>query len=322
MRRIVLASLAAGVIISTGFAALSQVAPVPTIAADPNYKGSTAKNPLGTLVYAHPQPAPYVDEYAGKKKILFVADTQTRTPLAHEAVSHAMGTIEQLARKAGYVVFLRTDTGAISRGPVYGAYATDGSLTSPGRNLNDFDAVVYYSSGETEMNQSQKRDLLKFVREDGKGFVGIHTAAVSLHTVPEYGEMLGAYFDTHPWFITTARMKVERPEFPGLQGFAANPTIRDEHYQFREPFDRNNVDVLMSIDNTSVDLKNENVHRTDADFPVAWVKTYGKGRVFYSYLGHLDSSWDDQRVQSMYIEAIKWAVGDTAYAVRPHKKVQ
>jgi len=50
------------------------------------------------------------------------------------------------------------------------------------------------------------------------------------------------------------------------------------------------------------------VHRTDRDFPVAWTKTYGKGRVFYSTLGHASESWDNPVIQSMYFEAIRWAL--------------
>jgi type 1 glutamine amidotransferase len=51
------------------------------------------------------------------------------------------------------------------------------------------------------------------------------------------------------------------------------------------------------------------VHRRDADFPVAWSKRYGNGRVFYSTLGHEDTAWDLPAIQEMYFEAIKWALG-------------
>jgi type 1 glutamine amidotransferase len=50
------------------------------------------------------------------------------------------------------------------------------------------------------------------------------------------------------------------------------------------------------------------VHRTDGDFPVAWAKTYGKGRVFYSTLGHADESWDNPVLGRMYLEALRWAL--------------
>jgi hypothetical protein len=103
-----------------------------------------------------------------------------------------------------------------------------------------------------------------------------------------------------------------------MRGFATGMELVDEHYQLLpQPYDRSRIDVLARLDPASVDLADADVHRTDADFPVAWIKPYGNGRVFYSYLGHTDAAWDDPRVQTMYLEAIRWAIhgGETP---RPH----
>ena len=54
---------------------------------------------------------------------------------------------------------------------------------------------------------------------------------------------------------------------------------------------------------------NPRVHRTDNDFAVTWAKMYGKGRVYYTTLGHVSENWDDPRFQKMITEALKWAVG-------------
>ena len=62
------------------------------------------------------------------------------------------------------------------------------------------------------------------------------------------------------------------------------------------------------------------VHRTDGDFPVAWAHTYGKGRVFYSTLGHVVESWDDPVLQQMYFNAIKWALGLTPGDATPQPR--
>jgi len=75
--------------------------------------------------------------------------------------------------------------------------------------------------------------------------------------------------------------------------------------------------VLAHLDASKLDLKNPRVHRTDGDFPVAWAKMYGKGRVFYSTLGHATESWDNPQLQKMYFEAIKWAMGLTDGETRP-----
>jgi hypothetical protein len=65
----------------------------------------------------------------------------------------------------------------------------------------------------------------------------------------------------------------------------------------------------MRLDSSKLDLNNPRVHRADHDFAVTWAKMYGKGRVYYSTLGHVEENWDNPRLQKMYVEAIKWAMG-------------
>jgi type 1 glutamine amidotransferase len=64
----------------------------------------------------------------------------------------------------------------------------------------------------------------------------------------------------------------------------------------------------MRLDASKLDLKNSRVHRTDHDFAVAWAKMYGKGRVFYSTLGHVEANWDRPEMQKMMTDAIRWAL--------------
>ena len=84
-------------------------------------------------------------------------------------------------------------------------------------------------------------------------------------------------------------------------------TIRDEIYQMRQ-YSREKLRVLMRLDPAKLDMTNKNVHRKDGDFAVAWAKSYGKGRVFYSTLGHPVENWDRPDMQKMYFEAIRWAL--------------
>jgi uncharacterized protein len=261
------------------------------------------------------------DPYAGHKKILIVGDLHTGNQIAHDSVSHAMATLEHLGRESGaYIAFLRTDTEWVTKGEVWGTgdYAKGGSKQAPGRNLDYFDAVVFYTNGETDMTASQKSDLLAFVHEDGKGFVAVHTATASFYSWPEYGELVGGYFENHPWNVFDAQVIVERPEFPAMKQWPLELTLRDEMYQYRTPYSRSTVDVLARLDERKLDLTNKNVKRTDHDFPVAWVKNYGKGRVFSSTLGHSDQAWDDARVQSMYLEGIRWVLRLSDAPVKPH----
>jgi uncharacterized protein len=217
----------------------------------------------------------------------------------HESVSHAMATIERLGRESTlWTTTIRTDTEAL----------TKTKLEYNAKNLNDFNAVLFYTGGDLEMTPDQKSALLSFVRDDGKGFIGVHSATITFTTWPEYGEMIGGYFDEHPWGTFDAPIVVEDPNFPGMQQWPKSFVMKDEIYQLKN-YSRDNLRVLMRLDAGKLDLNNPKVHRKDRDFAVTWAKNYGKGRVYYSTLGHVEQNWDDPRIQKMYVEAIKWAMG-------------
>ncbi len=273
-------------------------------------------------VSATPAAPPNPDPYAGKKKVLAIGDVHTG--YQHDSVSHALATIERLGRDSGlFVTYIRTDTQLMTKGEIYGTgkYAAPpaGTRRVNAKNLNYFDAIFFLGLGEEELSAQQKSDLLSFVHDDGKGFVGAHSAIDAFYNWPEYGEMMGAYFDNHPWGVMDAPIIVEEPAFPGMKHLPTELTLRDEIYvPTNAPYSRKNVDVLARLDAGKIDLKVRDLHRTDGDFPVAWVKNYGKGKVFYSSLGHLDSSWDNPQIQQMYLEAIKWSLGLTDYTPWPH----
>ena len=219
----------------------------------------------------------------------------------HESVSHAMATIERLGKETGlWDTTIRTDTEVL----------TKKKLEYNAKNLNSFDAVFFFTGGELEMDAQQKADLLSFVHDDGKGFVGVHSAAITWASWPEFVDMVGGTFDEHPWGTFDAPIVVEDPNFPGMKQWPRSFVLRDEIYQMKD-FSRDKVHVLMSLDASKLDLKNPKVHRADHDFAVTWAKMYGKGRVYYSTLGHPEENWDDPRLQAMYTEAIKWAMGLT-----------
>src|SRR2546428_9630074 len=225
----------------------------------------------------------------------------------HEAVSHAMATIERLGRETGlWTTTIRTDTEVL----------TKKKLEYNAKNLNNFDAVLFYTGGELEMDLEQKVALLSFVHDDGKGFIGVHSATITFTSWPEYREMIGGCFDEHPWGTFEAPIFVEDPNFPGMQQWPNTLVLKDEIYQMKD-FSRDNVRVLMRLDASKLDLNNPRVHRKVLDFAVTWAKMYGKGRVYYSTLGHVEQNWDDPRLQKMYLEAIKWAMNLVNAEVTP-----
>lgn len=264
---------------------------------------------LALVIFAQP-----LTPQTKKRKVLAIGDVH-RKVYQHDVVSHALSTIERLGYQSGlFDTYIRTDIQSITKHPIDFAEKvavpdTQGRVENY-LTLNDFDAIVFFGLGELELTDQQKVDMLAFVKEDGKGFVGIHTALNSFLKWPEYGEMIGGYFDDHPWLIFNAPVLVEDPDFPAMKGFPKAFTSREEIYQVRNS-SRDRVRVLARLDPSKLDLDNPRVHRKDKDFAVAWARDYGKGRVFYSSFGHTPESWDDPAMQKMWLEAIKWSMGMT-----------
>jgi uncharacterized protein len=232
----------------------------------------------------------------GRKRVLFVGQSKG---YQHETISTAMVAIYNLGRNSGrWDTYFRTDCTAITKKP----------LKWEAKNLNDFDAVIFFTDGELDMDASQKADLLSFVRTDGKGFIGVHSAAITFLGWPQYGEMLGGYFDGHPWGVFDAPIVVEDPGFPGLTHLPRAFALKDEIYQIKD-YSRDDVRVLLRLDADRIDLAAKGVHRKDRDFAVAWAKDYGKGRVLYNGLGHTPDVWERPAYQKMWLEMVQWALG-------------
>jgi len=241
------------------------------------------------------------------KHVLVVAQTKG---FEHDSISAAMAAVYTMGKESGlWDTEMRTDTELL----------TKKDLGRNAKNLSYFDAVVFASTtGELDLDPSQKADFLSFIKEDGKGFVGIHAALDTNYKWPEYGEMIGGWFDEHPWMTFNAPIINESPDFPAVRHLPKSFVKYDEIYQ-PKAWSRSDVNVLLSLDASRLDYANNpRVHRADRDFAVAWTKMYGKGRVFYSTLGHTTEAWDDPDVRKMYFEAIKWTMGMTDGSTASH----
>jgi hypothetical protein len=245
------------------------------------------------------------------KHLLVIGETKG---FEHDSVSDAMVAIYNMGHDSGlWDATLRTDTELI----------TKKDLGRNAKNLDYFDALVFVSTtGELDLDDSQKNDMMSFIKDDGKGFVGVHSALDTNYKWPEYGEMIGGWFDQHPWSTFNAPIINEDPSFPAVRHFPKAFVKYDEIYQPKE-WSRDKVNVLLSLDPTKLNYaKNPRVHRADHDFAVAWDKMYGKGRVFYSTLGHTEEAWNDPDIRKMYFEAIKWVLGMTEGSTASHPRPQ
>jgi type 1 glutamine amidotransferase len=237
-----------------------------------------------------------------RKVILAWADT--RNGIAqHESVSHALAVIERLGYESGaYDTYIRTDSSIIADRPLM----TTGTAASGGPSLTNIDGIFFLGHRDVPLEPQQRAELAAFVR-DGKGFVAAHTALTAFESWPEFGELLGGRYDDHPWGVASGTIINEDPSFPATKHFAATFPFVDEFYQTKD-FSREKTRVLLRLD---VARMPPNPQLRRMDFPLAWAKTYGKGRVFYSSLGHGNEMWDNRDVAQMYFEAIKWSLGLT-----------
>ncbi len=243
-----------------------------------------------------------------KKRVLAIGAVKG---FQHDAVSDGLATMWKMGQETGlWDTFVRTDTELI----------TKKKLGSNAKNLDYFDAVFFYTTGELDMDAEQKAALISFVRDEGKGFIGAHSAIDTFYKWPEFGDMVGAYFDNHPWGTFQAPVVVEDRGSAMTKAFPDSFVIHDEIYQPSAIFSRANVRVLMRLDETKLDLNSKGVKRADRDFAVAWIKKYGQGRVFYSTFGHREDAWQRPDVQSMYSEATKWALGLTEADATPRPR--
>jgi uncharacterized protein len=154
---------------------------------------------------------------------------------------------------------------------------------------------LVHTSGDLPLSDEQKQAILAFV-SDGGGFVGVHGATTINYDWTEYGDMLGAQFNGHPP-AASFTVNVEDREHPSTRHLPPSFEVRDELYTFRTN-PRETVRVLLSAPSGSLDL--------EGDLPLAWAKTYGKGRVYYNSLGHFDVMWDEQSFQGQLRAALRW----------------
>ena len=186
--------------------------------------------------------------------------------------------------------------------------------------LKRYDAVVFANtSGDLPLPDNQA--FLDWIKS-GKGFVGMHAASDTLPGSPGYCEMIGGRFKTHGPQVKVDAINQD-PACPACRHLPANWEVFDEIYQLKD-FDRAKVHGLLTLDKHPND-------KTPGDYPIAWCKECGKGRVFYTSLGHREDVWDPawpdrknpkevaEAYQKHILGGIKWALGLEKGNAKPQK---
>jgi type 1 glutamine amidotransferase len=146
-----------------------------------------------------------------------------------------------------------------------------------------------FTIGETPWGLGQRGAILDQLRAGRSGVVAIHSATDSCHGWADYGDLVGARFDGHPW-TTTFDAAVEVPSHPAVAHLGASWRWHDEVYQFRDL--RSDAEVLLRVPEDQLDLDVAGVRRRAHGFPVSWCFTEGAGRVFSTSLGHFPEAWE------------------------------
>jgi len=263
---------------------------------------------------------PAADRRPQKLHVLVLGGSRS---FQHDSVPAAMNLIYTAGQRTGlWFTQFATDYVLVNpRGgkPMKAGFQPEG--------LRDFDVVVAAgNTGDWGLDDAQKAALLSFVREQGKGLVVMHGALDANHGWRDYIDMVGGEFAGHP-FNTPDKVLVpfpmvnESPEFPAVRHLPKAFRKQEEAYIIRNG-SRGDINVLLRLDATKLDYSVHPEIETqlppDHDFPIAWTKRYGKGRVFVSSLGHAAEAFGDPDIAQLYTEAVKWAAGLTEGDERPH----
>jgi len=188
--------------------------------------------------------------------------------------------------------------------------AAEDAGTFTADNLGRYDAVVFLSTTGDVLNDAQETAFEGFIRSGG-GYVGIHAAADTEYDWAFYGGLVGAYFDSHPWWPMSATVHVEDHSHPATANLPTAWNRTDEWYNFRSN-PRERLRVLASLDESSYWGGNMN-----GDHPIAWCQNYQGGRSFYTGVGHSKKSFAEPAVRQHLLGAIQWAIGAVDADCRP-----
>lgn len=183
-------------------------------------------------------------------------------------------------------------------------------------NLQKYDVVMFYTTGKLPIAEADLDYFLNtWLQQKGHGFIGVHSATDTYKDYEPYWDMVGGSFVSHPWTAgNTVTISVHEPEHPTMKPFGKEFEVRDEIYKYKN-WQPEKVRVLMSLNMEKCEPAEPN------HVPVAWVKSYGDGKVYVNNLGHNPSTWADQRFLDSLTAAVKWIRGDVEGKSAPNPDV-
>src|SRR5262249_33333370 len=263
----------------------------------------------------------------GRKTLLFLTHAAL---YKHTSLAPAEKAVTELGAKGGFDV-------TTLEGYKQDADKIDLSMISP-EYLARYDGLMLMTNGNLPLTAEQKRAVVDYVRNGG-ALVGVHCATLTMYDYPEFGEVLGGYYRRS--IVPTTQvaqnrisvLKVEDGAHPATKMLGGSWPLVEEFYQFGTAvwdasrptenvsqvgrlhipmaFSRDRVHVLLSLDTEKTDLSDLGADvKKGGDYPQAWTHLVGRGRVFYTALGHRDDIWATDPVFRAHVNGgIRWALG-------------
>ena len=240
----------------------------------------------GALIVAPAQPSAAVD--APYDVLVFSKTAGFR----HDAIPAGIQAIRELGAANAFTVTATEDAAAFSTA-----------------NLAQYEAVVFLNTTGDVLTNTQQAAFETYVRAGG-GYVGVHAAADTEYGWPFYGNLVGAYFASHP-AIQQANVKVENRAHAATADLPQTWTRTDEWYNYQTNV-RSSARVLATLDESSYSGGG-----MGADHPHAWCKAYEGGRSFYTGGGHTQQSYAEPGFRAHLLGGIRYAAGRTKADCRP-----
>ncbi|HKO58845.1 MAG TPA: ThuA domain-containing protein [Thermoanaerobaculia bacterium] len=204
----------------------------------------------------------------------------------HESIETAERTIAGLAERTGlFTVTFARDDADLQR------------LFTPAA-LQETD-IVFFINTTGELPLVDRDAFLQWI-EDGGAFIGTHSASDTFHDFPPYLEMLGGEFDFHGDH-SDVQVFVEERDHPATRFLPSPFTTFDEIYRFKR-YDPARVQLLLAL-HADPDSGEPSM------LPLSWSRLQGRGRVFYTALGHREEVWEAEWFRQHLIGAVAWTLG-------------
>jgi uncharacterized protein len=175
------------------------------------------------------------------------------------------------------------------------------------QQLDEAQVLALFTIGETPWSDVQKEVILDRIRSGSMGFLPMHAASDACYTWPEYGQLVGARFDGHPW---TQEFTVEVIDgtHPATRHLGVRWRVTDEVYLFREL--RADCRVLLRALGSDLDMSAKGARVPEIGIPLAWCFREGRGRIFYTALGHFSALYENPTFLGHVYGGLQWILSE------------